>query len=124
MSGIPLSFTIRDHRTEHHHYDLMLDVNGAPMFWILPRGIPKEEGERRLAVEDNDGQIKPGGIVEDGYGVGKAEVWDSGTYEIKKKTRSKIEFEAKGKRLFGRFILLLPSWGRWCRKRVWVLIRL
>lgn len=94
------------------------------MSWILPRGIPKEEGERRLAVEDNGGQIKPGDIVEDGYGVGRAEVWDSGTYEIKKKTRSKIEFEAKGKRLFGRFILLLPSWGRWCRKRVWVLIRL
>jgi len=127
MSGTPLRFIIQDHKTEHPHYDLRLEVNGAPISWILPKGVPTAKGEKRLAIEDKEEKpvpASPRSLIKDGYGAGEAEVRDSGTYEITKKATSKIEFEAKGEKLYGRFSLLLPSWGRWCKKRLWVLIKL
>ncbi len=127
MSGTHLNFLIQEHRSEHPHYDLKLEIGGVLRSWILPKSIPTEEDERRLAIEDKDeqlGSVKTEGIPEDGYGKGEAQVWDSGICHIIKNSKSKIEFEARGEKLSGKFVLLLPSWGRWCKKRLWVLIKL
>ncbi len=93
--------------------------------WILPKNFPLEY-EKRLAIEDRDrelGFVGSGTIISDGYGVGEAEVWDMGVYEVEWKSRSKIVFSARCEKLSGRFILLLPGWGIWSKKRVWVLFK-
>jgi len=93
--------------------------------WILPKGFPIEY-EKRLAIEDSDrglGFVCSGAIIGDGYGIGEVEVLDSGVYRIEWKSRSKIVFIARCEKFSGRFILLIPSWGVWSKKRLWVLFR-
>jgi bifunctional non-homologous end joining protein LigD len=128
MNGTLLRFIVQRHKTCHPHYDLRLEVNGVLTSWIIPKGIPEKEDEKRLAIEDkeeNTSSISSSNtIIEDGYGIGEVETLDSGFYEIEEKKRGKIIFRAKGEKLSGRFILLLPGWGRWSKKRLWVLIKL
>lgn len=81
----------------------------------------------RLVIEDKEdphGSVNSKGIVEDGYGEGEVEIWDSGTYKLAKNSKSKIEIEVKSEKLSGKFVLLLPNWGRWYKKRLWILIKL
>lgn len=93
--------------------------------WILPKNFPVED-EKRLAIEDRDqelGFVSSGTIISDGYGVGEAEVWDIGIYEVERRSGSKVVFSARCEKFSGRFILLLPGWGIWSKKRLWVLFR-
>ena len=127
MSGMQLRFIIQNHKTNHPHYDLSLKIDGVLMTWIIPKRIPTKCREIRLAIEDK--AERPSSfdyktVLDDGYGTGEAGVWDAGTYEITRKNKSKIEFEAKGEKFAGKFILLLPSWGKWYKKRLWILIKL
>ena len=126
MSGTQLRFIVQKHKTPHPHYDLRLEMGGILKSWILPRDFPTEWNEKRLAIEDKDQEfelISSRGVVSDGYGMGEAEVWDNGIYEIRERRRSKIAFRAQGEKFPGRFVLLLPSWGIWGKKRLWVLFR-
>ncbi|HWP92652.1 MAG TPA: DNA polymerase ligase N-terminal domain-containing protein [Thermodesulfobacteriota bacterium] len=127
MSGMQLRFIIQNHKTNHPHFDLSLEIDGARMTWILPKRVPIKGREIRLAIKDKaerPSSFDYNTVVDDGYGMGEAEVWDTGTYEITSKNKSKIEFEAKGEKFAGKFILLLPSWGRWYKKRLWTLIKI
>jgi hypothetical protein len=86
----------------------------------------KAQGSGQARSNDEDREldlINSRNIIEDGYGNGKAEIWDKGIYKLKEKDRSKIVFEAEGKKFLGRFILLLPSWGRWGKRPLWVLFK-
>ncbi|MBI2486994.1 MAG: 3'-phosphoesterase [Deltaproteobacteria bacterium] len=127
MSGTRLNFCIQKHRTEHPHYNLRLEIGGILRSWILPKTIPTKDNEMRLVIEDKEdphGSVNSKGIVEDGYGEGEVEIWDSGTYKLAKNSKSKIEIEVKSEKLSGKFVLLLPNWGRWYKKRLWILIKL
>jgi DNA ligase D-like protein (predicted 3'-phosphoesterase) len=124
MNGTP-KIVIQRHKTPYPHYDLRLEMDGVLRSWILPKNFPIED-EKRLAIEDKDqelGIVSPGSIISDGYGVGEAEVWDSGVYEVERKRKSKIVFSARCEKFSGRFILLLPGWGIWSKKRLWILFR-
>ncbi len=124
MSGTP-RIVIQRHKTPYPHYDLRLEMEGRLKSWILPTNFPVGD-EKRLAIEDKDQElefISPESIISDGYGVGKVEVWDSGIYEVEKKSQSRIVFSAQCKKISGRFILLLPAWGMLSKKRLWVLFR-
>ena len=79
----------------------------------LRTGSDKAQDSGQAQSNDEDKEldfINSGSIIEDIYGAGEAEIWDKGTYRITEKDRSKIIFEARGSRFFGRFILLFPSW--------------
>lgn len=127
MNGTQLRFIVQRHKTHHPHYDLRLETDEGFRSWILLKEPPTKENGSWLAIEDQEKDapsiISSEKIIEDGYGVGEAEKWDSGIYKIRQKNKSKILFEAEGKRLLGSFILLLPSWGRWSKKPLWVLIK-
>jgi DNA ligase D-like protein (predicted 3'-phosphoesterase) len=124
MNGTP-RIVIQRHKTPYPHYDLRLEMEGVLRSWILPKNSPVVD-EKRLAIEDKDqelGLVSPGNIISDGYGEGEAEVWDGGVYEVERKSKSKIVFSVWCEKFSGRFILLLPAWGMWSKKRLWVLFR-
>ncbi|HSE82941.1 MAG TPA: DNA polymerase ligase N-terminal domain-containing protein [Thermodesulfobacteriota bacterium] len=127
MNGTQLRFIIQKHKTHHPHYDLRLETDRGFRSWILLKEPPTDKNVRGLAIEDGEKDassiISSGKTIEDGYGAGEAEIWDSGIYKIKKKNKSKIMFKAEGKRFLGSFILLFPNWGRWSKKPLWVLIK-
>ncbi len=123
MSGTN-KFIIHRHNTLHPHYDLRIEIDGILKSWIIPKSLPTVTKEKGIAIQDKDLELSiiyMNGVINDGYGVGDAEIWDSGSYELREKRSSKIIFETKGSKLSGRFVLLLPSWGRLSKKRLWVL---
>ena len=110
-----LIFVIHDHHASHHHYDLRLEIDGALASWAVPKEPPIEKNIKRLAVQVEDHPIEyakfQGTIPEGNYGAGKVEIWDKGLYELKSKSKDKIEFKLNGKKLNGNYVLIKTSYG-------------
>jgi DNA ligase D-like protein (predicted 3'-phosphoesterase) len=48
------AFVLHEHQKPRHHFDLRLEENGVLRSWAVPRGLPEEPGENRLAVQVGD----------------------------------------------------------------------
>ena len=48
------AFVLHDHRKPRPHFDLRLEVDGVLRSWAVPRGLPTEIGEQRLAIHVDD----------------------------------------------------------------------
>jgi bifunctional non-homologous end joining protein LigD len=88
--------------------------------WALPKGMPEEPEVRRLAKQVEDHALdyrKFEGKISHGYGAGKVRIWDSGTYETKLWSATKIELMFHGKRVSGEYVLRymerLNGWLLW-----------
>lgn len=104
-----MRFVIHKHQATHLHYDFRLEMNGVLKSWAVPKQPPLKSGIKRLAVQvaDHDlDYINFHGKIEEGYGAGTVEIWDKGTYELKNKTKDKIEFIIKGKKMKGHYALV------------------
>ena len=44
------AFVLHEHRKPRHHFDLRLEENGVLRSWALPRGLPPDATENRLAI--------------------------------------------------------------------------
>jgi bifunctional non-homologous end joining protein LigD len=99
------SFVIHKHRATRLHYDLRLERDGALPSWAVPRGLPIEKGDRRLAVRTEDHPLEYGsfeGTIPEGhYGAGEVRIFDDGTYEPIEWTDSKVTFKLNGRRYPG-----------------------
>lgn len=116
------SFIIHQHKTKRPHLDLTLKKDGEPRSWILPLGVPEKVNERRIAIEEpgvheEESQAKRS----DFYGEGRSAPWDSGAFHISTENKIKYIFSADGKKLKGKFLLHNPGWGRWTKRKLWVL---
>lgn len=104
------SFVVQEHRARRIHWDLRLERDGVLRSWAVPKGVPRETGVRRLAVETEDHPLDYGsfeGVIPKGqYGAGTVEIWDRGFYVPIKWQRDKIEVFIAGERLKGRYELI------------------
>ncbi|MCP8307294.1 MAG: 3'-phosphoesterase [archaeon] len=118
-------FVVHEHWASHHHFDFRLEMNGVLKSWAIPKGPPVEHGVKRLAVEVEDHPLEyvdfEGTIPEGEYGAGKVEIWDRGNYVLKTKTEKEIQFELRGNKLNGDFILLFLKEER--GRRQWLLFK-
>lgn len=103
-------FVIHKHHSRNLHYDLRLEFNGVLHSWAVPKKPPEQKGIKRLAVFTGERNLNvasfEGEIPEGSYGAGKIEIWDKGRYKLKEKTRDKIVFELKGKKLKAEYALV------------------
>src|SRR5256884_2612659 len=44
------AFVLHEHRRPRHHFDLRLEEDGVLRSWALPRGLPPDATENRLAI--------------------------------------------------------------------------
>lgn len=123
-------FVIQKHYASHLHYDFRLELDGVLKSWAVPKGPPKTAKEKRLAVEVEDHPVSyakfEGTIPEGEYGAGTVEIWDKGVWiplgnpqqQLKK---GHLEFELKGKKLSGRWMLIRTQMK--AKKANWLLIK-
>jgi bifunctional non-homologous end joining protein LigD len=103
--GAGNSFVIHKHRATRLHYDVRLEHDGALPSWAVPRGLPTERGDKRLAVRTEDHPLEYGsfeGTIPEGhYGAGEVRIFDDGWYEPLEWTDSKVTFRLHGRRYPG-----------------------
>jgi DNA ligase D-like protein (predicted ligase)/DNA ligase D-like protein (predicted 3'-phosphoesterase) len=103
-------FVVQEHNARRLHYDLRLEKQGVLKSWAVPKGIPQETGEKRLAVQTEDHPLEyqkfEGTISKGQYGAGTVGIWDKGTYEPKVWADDKIEFMLSGGKLHGLYALV------------------
>jgi len=80
-------FVIHKHTADRAglHYDLRLESGGVLKSWALPKGMPTERGIKRLAIQVADHPLEYSdfeGRIEESYGKGDVEIWDSGAYSL------------------------------------------
>jgi DNA ligase D-like protein (predicted 3'-phosphoesterase) len=118
-------FVVHEHWASHHHFDFRLEIDGVLKSWAVPKGPPSEPRVKRLAIEVEDHPLEyvdfEGMIPEGEYGAGKVEIWDRGSYMLKTRTTREIQFELKGKKLYGDYTLFLIKDEK--GRRQWLLFK-
>jgi len=103
------AFVVQEHHARRLHYDLRLEKGGVLKSWAIPKGIPEQPGEKRLAVETEDHPLEyrsfEGTIPKGEYGAGTVKIFDQGTYETKLWSENMVEVTLHGQRLRGRYVL-------------------
>ena len=93
-------FVIQQHDATRLHWDLRLEHEGVLLSWALPRGIPWNPKENRLAVRTEDHGLEfldyEGEAVDPGYGKGRMTNWDQGTFEAHKIEDQKLVVTLSG----------------------------
>jgi bifunctional non-homologous end joining protein LigD len=104
-------FVVQRHQARRLHYDFRLERDGALASWAVPKGIPLEPGDQRLAVHVEDHPLDYAGfegeIPKGEYGAGTVEIWDRGTYElVEEKRDGGLTVRLHGERLDGTWALV------------------
>lgn len=110
------NYVMHSHFARSHHYDLRLEMDGVLKSWAVPKdpSALNKKGVKRLAIQVSDHDLDYAdfeGEIKEGYGKGKVEIWDNGTYELIEKTKDKIEFKLNGKKMKGNFVLVKTCYG-------------
>lgn len=118
------SFVVQEHHARSLHYDFRLEMDGVLVSWAVPKGIPEDPQEKRLAVHVEDHPLEYGSfqgtIPKGNYGAGEVKIWDSGTWHpLDPKwehsyRKGKLKFRLDGEKLSGDYLLALmgaePNW--------------
>jgi bifunctional non-homologous end joining protein LigD len=121
-SGDANRFVVHEHHARRLHWDLRLEHDGVLLSFALPRGVPQDPSENRLAVHTEDHPIEyldfHGTIPKGEYGAGDMTIWDQGTYEAEKIEQKKIVARFDGERVRGRYALFQTRGDDWMIHRM------
>ncbi|HOA98549.1 DNA polymerase ligase N-terminal domain-containing protein [Candidatus Sordicultor fermentans] len=119
-------FVIQEHWASRHHFDFRLEKDGVLKSWAIPRSIPQNAGEKRLAIEVEDHDLDYAdfeGEITEGYGKGKVKIWDRGYYLADKWEEDEILLELKGNKVKGKYALIRTKGSKADDNRQWLLIK-
>jgi bifunctional non-homologous end joining protein LigD len=106
-------FVVEQHDAAHLHWDLRLERDGVLVCWALPRGVPLDPHDDRIAVRTEDQPLAALAAAD--------AVVDGGTYACHEWSARKVEVTLRGDRLEGRYGLH-PIGGE--AGRAWAIHRL
>ncbi len=104
-------FVIQEHYATSHHFDLRLEKDGTLVSWAVPRGMPVDTKQNRLAVRVDDHDLShldlvDASPVEGVPGAVKKSIWDAGTYEVEEFGDALVIVAFDGRRLRGKYSIL------------------
>ena len=115
-------FVVHEHHARRLHWDLRLEHDGALASWALPKGVPQDPKENRLAVHTEDHPLEylefEGEIPKGEYGAGKIAIWDRGTYEAEKFGDDEVILTFEGERVKGKYALFQTKDDNWMIHRM------
>ncbi|PPK61742.1 non-homologous end-joining DNA ligase [Actinokineospora auranticolor] len=101
------TFVIQEHHASRLHWDVRLERDGVLVSWAVPKGLPTEPGDIRLAVHTEDHPMEyatfEGEIPKGEYGGGRMFIWDRGTYETVKWSDREVAVVFTGERVRGKY---------------------
>lgn len=113
-------FVIQEHHARRLHYDFRLERDGVLVSWAVPKNLPTEPKDRRLAVHTEDHPLGyetfAGTIPKGEYGGGTVSIWDRGTYECEKWRDDEIIIWLHGEQVSGRYVLVRTN----AEKKQWI----
>jgi bifunctional non-homologous end joining protein LigD len=115
-------FVVQEHSARSLHWDLRLEHDGVLLSWAVPRGIPDDPDDNRLAVRTEDHPLEyldfHGEIPEGEYGAGTMTIYDQGTYEPEKLRDDEVIAVFHGERMQGRYALFRTRGRDWMIHRM------
>jgi bifunctional non-homologous end joining protein LigD len=115
-------FVIHEHHARRLHWDLRLEHEGALASWALPKGVPQDPKQNRLAVRTEDHPLEylefEDEIPKGEYGAGRIAIWDRGTYETEKFRDDELIVTFAGERVRGRYALFQTDGDNWMIHRM------
>jgi len=126
-----LIFVIQRHQARRLHWDFRLELDGVLKSWAVTREPSAEAGERRLAVHVEDHPVAYAGFHGDipagHYGAGQVDIWDRGEWIPQGDPHDglregHLDFELRGERLSGRFVLVRMKSRDGDKRDNWLLI--
>lgn len=114
-------FVVQQHDATRLHWDLRIERDGTLLSWALPRGLPRDPGDDRIAVRTEDHPLEyldfHGEIPRGEYGAGTMVVWDRGDCDVHELTDRKVEVTLHGAQgraagRYGLFPISRPRDGR------------
>ena len=116
------TFVIQEHHARRLHYDFRLERGGVLVSWAVPKGIPPDTGQNRLAVQTEDHPLDYAdfaGIIPRGeYGGGTVTIWDAGTYVTEKWRDDEVIVVLNGQQARGRYVLIRTKDNSWLMHRM------
>ena len=106
------AFVLHEHRRPRHHFDLRLEQDGVLRSWALPKGLPTNPAENRLAVEVPDHVLDQLTYVD-----ADKTIADTGWWEEHDRNERRMVFTLHGFRETARYSLIQTS-------RDWLLHRM
>lgn len=126
-------FVVQKHAARRLHYDFRLEINRVLKSWAVPKGIPTDLGDKRLAVEVEDHPVEYGsfeGVIPPGnYGAGTVMLWDVGEFECLEGNPAaawragKLALRLAGTKLKGHWTLVRMSRAEFDSEKAWLLIK-
>ena len=115
-------FVIQEHHARRLHWDLRLEHDGTLVSFALPKGVPQDPKQNRLAVHTEDHPLEylefEGDIPKGSYGAGKMRIWDRGTYEAEKFRDDEVIATFHGERMSGKYALFQTKGDNWMIHRM------
>ena len=103
-------FVIQEHHARRLHYDFRLEHDGVLVSWAVPKNLPDDPTQNRLAIRTEDHPLQyagfSGDIPKGEYGGGHVEIWDTGTFTVEKWRDDEIIVVLHGERVHGRYALI------------------
>jgi bifunctional non-homologous end joining protein LigD len=116
------TFVIQEHHARSLHWDVRLERDGVLVSWAVPKGLPLNPKDNRLAVHTEDHPIDYGSFEGDipagEYGGGKVILWDRGRYEMEEWTDREVKVVFHGNRAEGRYVFFQTRGSDWMVHRM------
>jgi bifunctional non-homologous end joining protein LigD len=116
------TFVIQEHHARSLHWDVRLERDGVLVSWAVPKGLPLNPKDNRLAVHTEDHPIDYGSFQGDipagEYGGGTVILWDRGRYELEEWTDREVKVVFHGSRAEGRYVFFQTRGSDWMVHRM------